>query len=136
MKAGLALFPSGCNASSRTKESWVVQVKQSCPNAAVVWNILVDHARVESLALAVNEAEGRNLLRHPHLPQWHISAIWCIGAHNDGPLEMTRRGASESIWPWPQGRHPPANLLSNVCSLKFAHWQALFCHSARWCSRK
>jgi hypothetical protein len=91
-----------------------VQVEQSCPYPAVVWNILVDHGRVESLALASDEAAGRSLLRHPSLSRWHISAIWCIGSHNDGPVEMTKHGASESIWPWPQGRRPPGSLLSSV----------------------
>jgi hypothetical protein len=60
----------------------------------------------------------------------NISEIWRIGSHNDGPVEMTKHGASESIWPWTLGRRPPG-IYPACVSTPYLLKQTIFCSVAR-----
>lgn len=87
-----------------------VQVKPEAPCAAVVWNILIDHARVEALVLCPDERTGATVLRSAE--QRHNAAkIWCRDDRK-GPVEMELKGATECIFPWSYA--PPQALLSSV----------------------
>lgn len=77
-----------------------------------MFNILVDHGRIESVGLVESEAIGRKLLEDGN--SWrNLSNLWCKS--DEGPVDMKRTaGGAKSIWPWPGHKPLPSPLLTAV----------------------
>eukprot|EP00892_Ulva_mutabilis_P010923 jgi/Ulvmu1/8202/UM041_0011.1 len=88
----------------------VLKVKPDTPNGHVLFNLLVDHGRIENVGLMENENVGRQLLDDGQA--WrNLSNVWCNG--QDGPVDMKRTGGgARSIWPWPRNKPVPSPLLT------------------------